>query len=423
MAAPLAPLWFARPARAKPATLKICQWMHFVPAFDDWFDQKFGREWGERNGVQVVVEHLSVNDLPGRAAVEVAARKGHDLFAFLDPPATHEGEVRPLNDVVGECERRYGKLAPLAHRATYNPRTRKYFALCDSWVPAPLHYRTNWWDDVGIRPDTWDLVREGARRIRIKHGVPAGFGLAPEPDSNTLLRGVLWSYGAAEQDEAGQVSINSPATVEALKLMAAIFRESMTSEVFSWDAASNNRFYVYGRGSVIQNAISALRTAEQQNPEVARKTALAPPPAGPHARLACAQVVHSYVIWKFAENPELAERFLVDLVGAQGDAFRASQSYNLPAFARAVPDLRAKLGADRQNPRAYLLLADAEQWSAAPGHPGHSSAAVAEVFARSVIPHMFARVARGEQAPQAAARQAEQEMKRIFGRWAEAARS
>src|SRR5262245_24963171 len=307
-----------RSARAAAPTLRICQWTHLVPEFDDWFDRKFAREWGERNGAQVVVEHVSAYDLRSRAAMDVAARRGHDLFAFLDPPASFQPYVLPLDDVVAECEQRFGKPGPPLSRATWDPRTRHHFALCQSWAPAPLHYRTDWWEEVGVRPDTWDNIRDGARKIKQRQGVPAGFGLAPEADSNAVLRGLLWAYGAHEQDETGQVRINSRETIEAVKLMAAIFRESMTADVFTWDPSSNNRTYVAGRASIIQNAISALRTAERQSPDVARKTALAPAAAGPRARLGCVHLAHCYVVWKFAEQRELAKRFLVDLVAAGG---------------------------------------------------------------------------------------------------------
>jgi multiple sugar transport system substrate-binding protein len=323
-----------------------------------------------------------------------------------------------LDDVVAECEQRFGKLVPLAARATWDPKSRHHFALCEGWTPAPLHYRSDWWEDVGVKPDSWELIREGARRIKAKHGAVAGFGLAPELDSNMVLRGLLWSFGAHEQDEAGQVRINSPGTVEALSLMTAIFRESMTADVFSWDPSSNNRLYVYGRASIIQNAISALRTAERQNPDVARSTRLAPAAAGPQARLACVHVVHCNVVWKFAEQPELARRFLVDAVAASADAFRESEFYNLPVFARAVPDLRGRLAGDKHGGKTYGLLADAGAWSALPGHPGPVTPAIDEVVNRFVIPRMFARVAKGEQPPTAAARQAEAEMKQIFARWA-----
>src|SRR5215468_2313837 len=210
-AAAISPTIIVRSARAKSDTLKIGQWTHFVPAFDEWFDKKYCPEWGQKNGVKVVVDHISVNDLRARAAAEVSAQKGHDLFGFLDPPPAYEDQVLPMNDVVTECEKKFGKLVNLAHRATYNPRSKRYFALSDNWVPDPLHYRKDWWDDVGVKPETWEKVREGAKKIKDKHGAPAGFGLAQELDTNMMVRALLWSYGAAEQDEAGNVAINSKA--------------------------------------------------------------------------------------------------------------------------------------------------------------------------------------------------------------------
>lgn len=413
----LGPAVFTRPARGGAATLRIAQWTHFVPAFDEWFDRKFAQAWGEKHGVTVVVDHFSASDLRARAATEVATQQGHDLFGFSDSPAGYEEHVLPVDDVVSECERRFGKLAALGRRGTLNPKSKRYFALADSWAPALLHYRTDLWAETGMRPDTWEAIREGSRRIKEKHAAIAGFGLAPEPDSNAVLRGLIWAYGGAEQDEAGQVTINSRGTVEAVKLMAAIYRESMTPDVFMWDPSSNNRVFVWGRASIIENAISAMRTAEKQNPEVAKKSTLAPPAAGPKDRLSAAHLLHCYVVWRFAQAPELAKTFLVDLVAAAGEALRASELYNLPTFAKAVPDLPRRLAADKQARGRYALLADAERWSALPGYPGHVTPAIEEVVHRFVIPSMFARAARGEQTAEESVRLAELEMKRIFARW------
>jgi multiple sugar transport system substrate-binding protein len=120
-------------------------------------------------------------------------------------------------------------------------------------------------------------------------------------------------------------------------------------------------------------------------------------------------------VWKFAEQRDLAKRFLVDLVAAGPEACRASELYELPAFPRAVPDLKARLGAEKP----YQLLADAAQWSAVPGHPGPASGAIDEAVHRHVVPRMFARAVRGEQTAEASVRQAETEMKQLFTRWAE----
>jgi multiple sugar transport system substrate-binding protein len=418
--------------RAAPPALRIAQSTHFVPGYDEWFGRKFAREWGERHGVAVEIEHLSPAEVRSRASTEVATQQGHDLFGFKEPPAAFEGHTLPLTDVVTECERRFGPLVRPARQGAWSPRTKEYYAFPESWAPAPLHYRADWWAEAGVRPDSWDAIREGARRIRERHGATAGFGLSPEPDSNMMLRGLLWSFGAAEQDEAGRVTINSRATVEAVKHMTAIFRESMTSDVFMWDASSNNRVFVWGRASIIENAISAMRSMEKHNPELALRAALAPAAAGPRARLAAVHVVHCYVVWRFSERAELAKRFLVDLAAAAQDGFRSSEFYNLPSFARAVPDLPRRLLAgakgpgtkgsgpkdpSRQPPGRYALLADAEQWSAAPGHPGYLTPAIDEIVQRSIIPAMFARAARGEQTAEDAVRTAEVEMRRVFSRW------
>ena len=36
---------FPERAAAQQKTLKILQWSHFVPAFDEWFNKKFAVEW------------------------------------------------------------------------------------------------------------------------------------------------------------------------------------------------------------------------------------------------------------------------------------------------------------------------------------------------------------------------------------------
>ena len=74
-------------------TLRIIQWSHFVPAYDKWFDNIYIKRWGEANDTEVLVDHINQADIPARAAAEVAAQSGHDLFFFLSPPAAYEDQV------------------------------------------------------------------------------------------------------------------------------------------------------------------------------------------------------------------------------------------------------------------------------------------------------------------------------------------
>jgi hypothetical protein len=50
---------FIARARAADKTLKIVQLSDYVPAYDKWFDA-FVRDWGEKNGVQVTVDHIPI---------------------------------------------------------------------------------------------------------------------------------------------------------------------------------------------------------------------------------------------------------------------------------------------------------------------------------------------------------------------------
>jgi multiple sugar transport system substrate-binding protein len=402
-------------------TLKILQWSHFIPAYDRWFDGIYTKQWGEKNGVEVTVDHMASTEVAARGAAEVAARQGHDLFLFLSPPAAYEAQVLDHRDVVEAVEKKHGKMIRLAERSTFNPKTGKYYAFSDSYVPDPGNYRTDLWREVGFPngPDTWEDLRIGGGRIKQRFGNPVGVGLSQEIDSNMALRGVLWSFGGAEQDEEGRVAINSKETIEALKFMRALYKETMTPEVFTWDPSSNNRMILAGRASFVCNAISVTRTAERENREMARKIGLTPALAGPVRRIASEHVMNCYVVWKFAENPDAAKQFLVDLIDHFSDVFREGESYNFPCFPASLPDLVQRIANDpkAEPPDKYRVLESVLDWATNVGFPGYATAEIDEVFNTFVIPTMFARVAREEVTPEEAVKVAEQEIRRIFAKW------
>ena len=414
--------WGIPQAGAQPKTLKILQWSHFVPRYDEWFDKKFTREWGDKHNTQVIVDHISYAELPARAAAEVAAQKGHDLFMFLSPPAAYENQVIDHREIIEEIERQHGKMVELAHKSTYNPKTKKYFGFSDSWVPDPANYRKDLWDAVGVFPSTWEDIRIGGAKIKQQFGNPVGIGLAQEIDTNMAMRAIMYSFGASEQTEEGQVAINSRETIEAIKFVRALFKETMTAEVFTWDASSNNRMMLAGKGSLAMNAISITRSAEKDVPEMSKKIQLAKSPAGPVRRMGLEHVMDVYAIWKFADNKEGAKQFLIDLVGNYRTAFLESEFYNFPSFPKTVPDLQELIANDPKGepPDKYKVLADGLTWATNVGFPGYSTAAIDEVFNTFLIPTMFAKAARDELSPEDSMKAAEREMKRIFAKWEKA---
>src|SRR6266536_4713176 len=208
---------FPERAQAQQKTLKIAQWSHFVPDYDKWFDNTFTKEWGKKHDTNVTVDHINLTELPARAAAEVSAKKGHDLFMFLSPPAAFEPQVLDMTHVYQECEKKHGKKVDLAHKSTYNPKTKKYFAFSDSYVPDPGNYRKDLWEKVGFPngPDTWEDLRVGGKRIKDQFGNPVGIGLSQELDTNMAVRALLWSFGASDQTPDGAPALKSKQTIEA----------------------------------------------------------------------------------------------------------------------------------------------------------------------------------------------------------------
>ena len=70
-----------------------------MPAYDEWFNRKFTKEWGAKNDTEVIVENIGVVGLNARATAEVSAQKGHDLFLFNWPPPQFEEQTVDLSDV------------------------------------------------------------------------------------------------------------------------------------------------------------------------------------------------------------------------------------------------------------------------------------------------------------------------------------
>src|SRR6266704_1623433 len=124
---------FPQRALAQQKTLKIVQWSHFVPGYDKWFDGVFTKEWGAKHNTNVIVDHIAIGEINARAAAEVAAKKGHDLFMFLAPPAAYEKQVIDHREIYDEVQRKHGKMVPLATKSTFNPKTKKFFAFSDSY--------------------------------------------------------------------------------------------------------------------------------------------------------------------------------------------------------------------------------------------------------------------------------------------------
>ena len=408
----------------KSKQIKVLLWSHFVPAYDKWFDP-WAKKWGQDNGVDVVVDHINQADLGARTAAEFAAKSGHDLIEWIVPPSAYEPSVHDMKDVVQEAVKKYGDQIGFCKLSSFNPHTNKYYGFCHTWTPDPGDYRKSLWTKVGMPngPTTWDELLQGGTEIKQRENVRMGIGMSSEIDSNMAARAMIWSFGGALQDANENVTLNSPETVAAVEYMNTLYKQTMSAEVFSWTAASNNQGLVAGQLSYILNSISAYRSAQATNTQVADDIYFLPALKGPTGTgLACEHVVRSYIMPTWANNVDKCQQFLLDLVGAAHDGVYNSELYDFPAFknppvSQALDGWLANDPFKSKPPDKLKLLSSAQPWSTNLGHPGPCSPAIGEIFDTNVISTMMSDVARGNSSAKDAVASAHQQCQTIFKKW------
>jgi multiple sugar transport system substrate-binding protein len=201
--------------------------------------------------------------------------------------------------------------------------------------------------------------------------------------------------------------------LEALKFSKALYEEAMTPDVLTWNPPANNQFMLSGSGSLTLDTMSIIRAAENKLLPVNEHLALATLPEGPAGRIGPMFATNTYVIWRFAKNPEGAKKFLVDYISGFHEGFLASGFQNMPSFPGSVPGLAEIIDSD---PR-YSILADVPATMANLGSPGYSNAATDEVLGEGIISMMFARAATGVSTPEEALDQADKAIRPIFNKW------
>ncbi len=405
--------------------LHIVQWSHFVPRFDEWFD-KYAQEWGDENGVKVIVDHISYADIVPTLAAAIDAGQGPTMIQMLGAPSQFVEGLRDLTDVNMKAQELYGEQVQNCTANSYLPSIDKWYGFCHGWVPDPADYLVELWSAVGYPngPSTYADLLDGGTKIKEQFGVPVGLGMSPEIDSEFAMRSIIWSFGGSIQDENENVVLNSPEVIEAVKYVADLYQNAMTDEIFSWNAASNNQGLIAGELSYIQNSISAYRSLQKIDPEASDKVGFAPALKGPRGdQHNTAHVWHIYVVPNYVpEGPELeaAKKFMLDLVANYDQATFNSELYDFPAFPSVVPQLEGWLEADpfgSRPPDKLKMLADAVNWTTALGFPGPANPAISEVYNTHIIPAMMGKVARGEATAEEAVAETEAQIKEIFQKW------
>ena len=376
-----APHIWVRSAGAQQKQLSVLCWSHFVPAYDKWYDQ-WAAEWGAKNNVKVTIDHIPHLNLASKIAAEIATQSGHDIVQLAgsgtEKFASALIDVQDLADKLGK---KYGGWTPLAKN--YSEVKGRYHSIPDYFIDFPGLYRKDLWTEIANMPngpDTWQDLLEGGRKLKAK-GYPIGIGLAHHNDSRNSWRAIQWCYGASEVAKDGKtLTYNSKEMRETHKFLKALYKETMTPEVLAWDDASNNRLLASGRGSWIHNPISAYRTIEGQNKELADKIFIQLSPRGPAGRLSYANCL-AYGITKFSPNQDAAKLYLENLTDSFPEAFKASTGYDNP-FLKTFA--KGPLPIISEDPKLKVLEKSPE-YHYTIGYPGPLTVAADEVYQQFIL--------------------------------------
>ncbi|HEY8807667.1 MAG TPA: extracellular solute-binding protein [Candidatus Limnocylindria bacterium] len=375
----------AAPPRKLSGNLNILQWSHFVPDFDTYLD-KWAAAWGAKNGVTVKIDRIPQADLPARFASEVAAKSGHDLVAHFANglPALFTSSLVDITDIADRAATKYGGWIPAGE--AIGKVNGKWYGFPDFLVPFLSSWRTDYWKAAGFTGDhltDWQQLFDYAPKLKAA-GNPIGTAVSQTSDAEHTWRSLMWSYGAYEFSKDGKtITIDSPETRTVLNLAKGLYG-NMEPAVLSWADVDNNTYLQSGKGAWIYNPISAYRTIQTQNPDLANKINVENPLKGAKDQIASIQFT-VYGIWNFSKNIDAAHQFLIDYSDDWEGQFLASKGYNNPFLKAHQKKPMPVFGTETK----LSHLQDIANFVQPVGYPGPSSGAAYDALNTHTITDMF----------------------------------
>ncbi|HET9536321.1 MAG TPA: extracellular solute-binding protein, partial [Mesorhizobium sp.] len=328
--------------------LSIGFWDHWVPGANK-ASTDLVNEWAAKEKVEVQIDYIPSqgNKLLLTIQAEAQAKSGHDIIAMSTwLPHAHAENVEPVNEVVEAIIKQSGDVnGTVKYLGVANGKWLGVPACVGSQIKGPCSRIDLMKKHAGIdvqamypageapKADAWttDAFLKAAEACH-KAGVPFGIGLGETSDNVDTVGAFFLAFGAEVVDAKGNVVVkndNVRAVLEYYKKLMAF----LPPDAPAWDDASNNKWLVSGRGSLIMNPPSAWAVARRDAPQVAEQCWTHGFPVGPKGRFAPFLPFY-WSIWKFAKNKEAAKSLLLHL--SQPDAIEkmvtASGGYDLPAF-------------------------------------------------------------------------------------------
>ncbi|GAB2176496.1 ABC transporter substrate-binding protein [Dongia sp. agr-C8] len=393
------------------ATLRVTRWSPFVEGDEkQWLanTEKFSKE----TGIQVRIDKESWEDIRPKAAVAANVGSGPDImWVWFDDPHQYPDKLLDVTELADYLGGKYGGWYD--GPKSYATRDGKFVGLPLATIGNAVVYRKSMMKAAGFDEfpkDTAGFLKlvQGLKKNGLGAGFTHGHGVG---DGNNYAHWLLWSHGGKMVDEQGNVTINSPETLEAVKYASELYKNFVPGTE-SWLDVNNNRAFLANQVSLIANGVSVYYAAKKDPAlaEIAADIGSTNFPIGPSGQAAELYQVTSAVIFKYTKYPKAAMRYLQYMFEQpQMDPWiEASSAYccqTLKAYAA-----NKIWTADP----VFAPYAKASETLRTNGYAGPLGPASAGVMADYVLVDMFAEAVTGQRSPEDAIARAEQRAKRYY---------
>jgi ABC-type glycerol-3-phosphate transport system substrate-binding protein len=394
-------------------------WDHPVPSVPPAM-KKLCEAWAAKEKVDLQVDFVSTNGdkILLTLASEGQARSGHDIATIPSWYVSGQAErLEPVDELIAPLVAQNGKLDPMAEYlgkfdghwralpvSTGSPTLpscaridlMKQHAGIDvtemypAGGPPNKALADNW---------NWETFLTAAEKC-FKGGYPFGLPLGVTLDSVDWVGAMFASYGAELVDRNGNITVKSDPVKQVLEWFKRL-GPSLPTEVYAWDNASNNKYLISGKGSLILNPPSAWAVAKRDAPDVAADCWTFPAPSGPKGRF-IPTLSFFWGIYSFSKNKSAGKDLIEFLMQRDNVEARdiASDGYDLPPYAK-LNDFKIwqEVGPPKGTVFNYPMRPASGQKPSLTGSEAAPEVAV-QIYSRGVHNQMFARLRDGQTIPQ-----------------------
>jgi multiple sugar transport system substrate-binding protein len=220
-----------------------------------------------------------------------------------------QGHLLEVTDLVKKQQQMAGGFLPVSLNTVMHQG--KAYGVPSSVSPWPLITRMDLLNAAKVDPPkTWDELIEVCKKLQ-KPPKLTGFGmcLGLQTDADHNIIDLIWAHGGklVEADDK-TVALNSPGTVQAVKLIADMFQKHkiIPKGTISWDNQGNNKAYQSRQVIFALNPSSIYAHLMESDKELYDVTGMLPVPAGPAGAIE-ELTTAEWLLFKHNPYPELAK--------------------------------------------------------------------------------------------------------------------